>query len=78
MKDTSHIEAVPYKASIQLDISTKDRDLSKATELNAKLFDKFKSTIKTENIAYENLISIDFSTNKSYNCEDRLVNKNRL
>lgn len=75
VKGTSEIKITPYKSSIQLEILTKNKDLKKATEINNKLFEKYKNLLELENISYKNINSVDFFSNKEYNYENKVINK---
>lgn len=74
----SNENILPDYITIQFEISTKNKDISKSSELNSKILDKFKKILEIEKINYNKLSSIQVTTNKDQIYENNIVNKNMV
>ena len=65
----------PSSASITFTITSENEDLTKASQDNAVILEKYKSLLSKSNIKYEKIESISYNSNKTEYWDNVLVNK---
>lgn len=75
VKGTYTKEVYPTSAKLQFTITTQDENLDKASKQNSEILEKYKNLLKSENVNYEKINSVDYNTSKYTTYKNEIINK---